>query len=106
MKKTKTSSKSIVAVLAIMAVGLVLASATTGTGHAQTGSATKNMTSAAKSMAGAAGNKTMGAANKTSEAANSTMTNATQGAAGNQSASDSTNPLAKVPIIGKLFGGK
>jgi hypothetical protein len=49
----------------------------------------------------------MGAANKTSEAANSTMTNATQaGCSGNQSASNSTNPLAKVPIIGKLFGGK
>jgi hypothetical protein len=40
-------------------------------------------------MTGAAGNKT----------------NATQ-AGGNQSASNSTNPLAKVPIIGKLFGGK
>jgi hypothetical protein len=70
MKKTKTSSISIAAVLAIMAVGLVLASATTGAVHAQT---------------------------------NSTMTNATQG---NQSASNSTNPLAKVPVIGKLFGGK
>jgi hypothetical protein len=71
MKKTKTSSITIAAaVLAIMAVGLVLASATTGAVHAQT---------------------------------NSTMTNATQG---NQSASNSTNPLAKVPIIGKLFGGK
>jgi hypothetical protein len=103
MKKTKTSSKSIAAVLAVMAVGLVLASTTTGAAHAQTGSATKNVTSAAKSMTGAAGNKTMGAANKTSEGANSAMTNATQG---NQSASNSTNPLAKVPIIGKLFGGK
>jgi hypothetical protein len=70
MKKTKTSSISIAAVLAIMAVGLVLASATTEAVHAQT---------------------------------NSTMTNATQG---NQSASNSTNPLAKVPVIGKLFGGK
>jgi hypothetical protein len=71
MKKTKTTSISIAAaVLAIMAVGLVLASATTGAVHAQT---------------------------------NSTTTNATQG---NQSASNSTNPLAKVPIIGKLFGGK
>jgi hypothetical protein len=53
-----------------MAVGLILASATTGAVHAQT---------------------------------NSTMTNTTQG---NQSTSNSTNPLAKVPIIGKLFGGK
>ena len=56
-------------------------------------------------MAGAAGNKTMGTANKTSEAANSAMSNATQDGASNQSASNSTNPLAKVPIIGKLFGG-
>jgi len=101
--KLKTSSISIVAVLAVMAVGLVLASTSA---HAQTNSAANNMTSAAKSMAGAAGNKTMGAANKTSEVTNSTMSNATQGAAGNQSASNSTNPLAKVPIIGKLFGGK
>jgi uncharacterized protein YabE (DUF348 family) len=70
MKKTKTSSITTAAVLAIMAVGLILASATTGAVHAQT---------------------------------NSTVTNTTQG---NQSASNSTNPLAKVPIIGKLFGGK
>jgi hypothetical protein len=70
MKKTKKSSITTAAVLAIMAVGLILASATTGAVHAQT---------------------------------NSTMTNTTQG---NQSASNSTNPLAKVPIIGKLFGGK
>jgi hypothetical protein len=37
------------------------------------------------------------------------MNNATQAgssSSGNQSASNSTNPLAKVPIIGKLFGGK
>ena len=60
-----------------------------------------------KDVRSTAGNKTMGAANKTSEAANSTMTNAAQGgSSGNQSASNSTNPLAKVPIIGKLFGGK
>jgi hypothetical protein len=32
------------------------------------------------------------------------MTNATAG--GNQSAANAANPLAKVPIIGKLFGGK
>ena len=49
----------------------------------------------------------MDAANKTSEVANSTMSNATQaGSSGNQSASNSINLLAKVPIIGKLFGGK
>jgi hypothetical protein len=34
----------------------------------------------------------------------SNITNATAG--GNQSAANSTNPLAKVPVIGKLFGGK
>jgi hypothetical protein len=32
------------------------------------------------------------------------MTNATAG--GNQSAANATNPLAKVPVIEKLFGGK
>ena len=103
MKKAKTPSISIAAVLAVMVVGLVLAPAATGAAYAQTDSATKNITSAAKSMASETGNKTMGAANKTSGVANSTMTNAAQG---NQSASNSTNPLAKVPIIGKLFGGQ
>jgi len=35
------------------------------------------------------------------------MSNATQaGGSSNQSASNSTNPLAKVSIIGKLFGAK
>ncbi len=41
------------------------------------------------------------------EAAHAQTTNATQGGSNaNQSTSNSTNPLAKVPIIGKLFGGK
>ena len=49
--------------------------------------------------------------NKTSEAANSTMAIATQdgsssSSSSNQSTSNSINPLVKVPIIGKLFGGK
>ena len=70
MKKTKTTSISIAAVLVIMAVGLVLASATTEAAHAQTNNATQG------------------------------------GSSVNQSTSNSTNPLAKVPIIGKLFGGK
>ena len=79
----------IVTVLGLIAVGLVLASIASyaGTVHAQannTSTATKNMTS------GATGG--------------SNMTNATAG--GNQSAANATNPLAKVPIIGKLFGGK
>lgn len=43
--------------------------------------------------------------NNTSPAAGGgNMTNATAGS--NQSAANSTNPLAKVPVIGKLFGGK
>ena len=77
----------------MMAVGLVLASiaaSSAGTAHAQasnnTSAATKNMTSGA----------TGGSSN---------MTNATAGG-GNQSAANATNPLAKVPIIGKIFGGK
>jgi CHASE1-domain containing sensor protein len=103
-----TRTTPILAVLTILAVGLVLASIASGeSAHAQANmsSAAKNVTSATKSMTSGAGNKTMGAANKTSEAASSSMTNATQG--GNKTAaSNSTNPLAKVPIIGKLFGGK
>jgi hypothetical protein len=80
----------IVTVLGLIAVGLVLASIASyaGTVHAQannnTSTATKNMTS------GATGG--------------SNVTNATAG--GNQSAANATNPLAKVPVIGKLFGGK
>jgi hypothetical protein len=78
-----------VTVLGLMDVGLVLASIASyaGTVYAQannTSTATKNMTS------GATGS--------------SNMTNATTG--GNQSAANATNSLAKVPIIGKLFGGK
>jgi hypothetical protein len=71
----------IVTVLGLIAVGLVLASIASYAGivHAQ--------------------------ANNTSAATGgSNMTNATAG--GNQSAANATNPLAKVPIIGKLFGGK
>jgi L-asparagine transporter-like permease len=85
----KTTTIHVVTVLVLIAVGLVLASIATnaGTVHAQannTSTATKNMTSGAT----AGGN----------------MTNATAG--GNQSAANATNPLAKVPVIGKLFGGK
>jgi hypothetical protein len=50
-------------------------------------------------MASSAGNKTMSTANQTSAAAKN-MTNSTAG--GNQSA----NPLAKIPVLGKLLGGK
>ena len=86
----KTTTIHMVTILGLMAVGLVLAliassSSSAGTVHAQannsTSAAAKNMTS------GATGG--------------SNMTNATAG--GNQSAA---NPLAKVPIIGKLLGGK
>ena len=108
MEKTKVITRShAISIVAVMTIWLVLASiGPIDSAHSQanTSSATKNVTSAAKSMAGAAGNETMGTANKTSEAASGSMTNATQG--GNQSASNSTNPLANVPIIGKLFGGK
>jgi hypothetical protein len=77
----------------VMAVGLVLASiaASAGTAHAQannnTSAATKNMTSGA----------TGGSSN---------MTNATAGGGNQSAAANATNPLAKVPIIGKFFGGK
>jgi hypothetical protein len=83
----KTTTIHMVTILGLMAVGLVLASiaSSAGTVYAQannsTSAAAKNMTS------GATGG--------------SNMTNATAG--GNQSAA---NPLAKVPIIGKLLGGK
>jgi hypothetical protein len=77
----------------MMAVGLVLASiaASAGTAHAQANNnpsaATKNMTSGA----------TGGSSN---------MTNATAGGGNQSAAANATNPLAKVPIIGKFFGGK
>ena len=77
----KTTIHVIIVLGLVMAVGLVLASiaASAGTAHAQ--------------------------ANNNTSAATKNMTNATAGG-GNQSAANATNPLAKVPIIGKLLGGK
>lgn len=78
-----------------MAAGLFFVSiASAELAHAQ-----GNVTSAGKSMASYAGNKTASTANQTS-AATGNVTNSTAG--GNQSA----NPLAKIPVIGKLLGGK
>ena len=69
-----------VSVLGLIAFGLVLASisSSAGTVHAQanTSAATKN------------------------------ITNATAGGGNQSAAANATNPLAKVPIIGKIFGGK
>lgn len=93
MKELKTIR--ITAVLIVMAAGLFFVSiASAELAHAQ-----GNVTSAGKSMASYAGNKTASTANQTS-AATGNVTNSTAG--GNQSA----NPLAKIPVIGKLLGGK
>jgi hypothetical protein len=81
-----------VTILGLMAIGLVfLASiaSSAATVYAQA----NNSTSAAT-----------GGSNITNATAGGNITNATAG--GNQSAANSTNPLAKVPVIGKLFGGK
>jgi hypothetical protein len=68
-----------------------------------------NMTSPAstqsagnKSMAG--GGSTAGSGNAT-QSGNQTMTAAKQQSA-NQTGNNTGNPLAKIPIIGKIFGGK
>jgi hypothetical protein len=100
--------------IVVMAFGLILATV----GSAQSGHAQKNATSSASSAAKSAGgamNKTAGnmtssggaaaksaggAMNKTASSGGAAGSNQTSG--GN--ASSSSNPLAKVPIIGKLFG--
>ena len=102
--------------IVVMAFGLILATV----GSAQSGHAQKNATSSASSAAKSAGgamNKTAsnmtssggaaaksagGAMNKTASSGGAAASNKTGG--GN--ASSSSNPLAKVPVIGKLFGGK
>jgi hypothetical protein len=79
----KTTTIHMVTVLGLMAIGLVFLA----------------------SIASSAGTVYAQANNKSSAATGgSNMTNATAG--GNQSAANATNPLAKVPVIGKLFGGK
>jgi hypothetical protein len=55
-----------------------------------------------KSMAG--GGSTAGSGNAT-QSGNQTMTAAKQQSA-NQTGNNTGNPLAKIPIIGKIFGGK
>ena len=104
--------------IVVMAFGLILATV----GSAQSGHAQKNATSSASSAAKSAGgamNKTAsnmtssggaaaksagGAMNKTASSGGAAASNKTGG--GNASSSSSSNPLAKVPVIGKLFGGK
>ena len=81
--------------IVVMAFGLILATV----GSAQSGHAQKNATSSASSAAKSAG----GAMNKTASSGGAAASNKTGG--GNASSS-SSNPLAKVPVIGKLFGGK
>jgi hypothetical protein len=104
--------------IVVMAFGLILATV----GSAQSGHAQKNATNSASSAAKSAGgamNKTAGnmtssggaAAKSAGGAMNKTagnMTSSAGGAAGSNKTSggnaSSSNPLAKVPIIGKLFG--
>ena len=81
--------------IVVLAFGLIFATVgSVGSGHAQT-----NATSGASKTVNSAG----GAMNKTA----GNMTSA-GGAAANKTGGNasSSNPLAKVPIIGKLFGGK
>ncbi|MFL6434129.1 MAG: hypothetical protein ACJ71O_10395, partial [Nitrososphaeraceae archaeon] len=61
-----------------------------------------NKTSAGASSAGQNASSAAGsAANKTSAGASSAGQNASSAAQGQ----NNTNPLAKIPVIGKLFGG-
>jgi hypothetical protein len=103
--------------IVVMAFGLILATVGSAqSGHAQnaTSSASNTMKSAGGAMNKTAGNMTSsgGAAAKSAGGAmNKTagnMTSAAGGAAGSNKTSggnaSSSNPLAKVPIIGKLFG--
>ena len=103
--------------IVVMAFGLILATV----GSAQSGHAQKNATSSASSAAKSAGSamnksasnmtssggaaaKSAGSAmNKTASSGGAAASNKTGG--GNASSS-SSNPLSKVPVIGKLFGGK
>jgi predicted lipid-binding transport protein (Tim44 family) len=105
--------------IAVMAFGLILATV----GSAQSGHSQKNATSSASSAAKSAGgamNKTAsnmtssggaaaksagGAMNKTASSGGAAASNKT-GSGNASSSSSSSNPLSKVPVIGKLFGGK
>jgi hypothetical protein len=103
--------------IVVLAFGLIFATVgSVGSGHAQknaTSGASKTVNSAAGAMNKTAGNMTSagGAATKSAGGAmNKTAGNMTSagGAAANKTGGNasSSNPLSKVPIIGKLFGGK
>jgi hypothetical protein len=77
----------------------------TGGSAGQSASSGANKTSAGASSAGKNATSAAGsAANKTSAGASSAGKNATGGGGGGQ-AQNNTNPLAKIPVIGQLFGG-
>ena len=103
MEKTR----NILVTIVVVAFGLIFASIAA---HAQpTNNTGGNMTSMANKTNATKSPTAMGGGNATSpSSAKSAMTNATSagGGAGNATNASSSNPLAKVPIIGKLFGGK
>jgi len=80
--------------IVVLAFGLIFATVSSvGSGHAQT-----NATSGA--------NKTMNSAGGAMNKAAGNMTSAGGAAANKTGNATSSNPLSKVPILGKLFGGK
>jgi|ERR671936_724790 hypothetical protein len=118
MEKTR----NILVTIVVLAFGLIFASIAA---HAQpTNNTGGNMTSMANKTNATKSPTAMGGGNATSpSSAQSAMTNATSagggamksnatnatsagGGASNATNASSSNPLAKVPIIGKLFGGK
>ena len=113
MEKTR----NILVTIVVLAFGLIFASiaASATPAHAQAKNNTGgNMTSMANKTNATKSPTAMGGGNATSpSSAQSAMTNATSAGGGamksnatNATNASSTNPLAKVPIIGKLFGGK
>jgi hypothetical protein len=108
MEKTR----NILVTIVVLAFGLIFASIAA---HAQpTNNTGGNMTSMANKTNATKSPTAMGGGNATSpSSAQSAMTNATSAGGGamksnatNATNASSSNPLAKVPIIGKLFGGK
>jgi hypothetical protein len=72
----------------------------------QTG-AMANNTGAAANQTGASVSKQTGAmANNTGAAANQTGASVSNQSQQSANQTNSTNPLSKIPVIGKLFGGK
>jgi hypothetical protein len=99
--------------IVVMAFGLILATVGSAqSGHAQnaTSSASNAMKSAGGAMNKTASNMTSSggsAAKSAGGAMNKTASNMTSAAGSNKTSggnASSSNPLAKVPIIGKLFG--